>query len=164
MTRMIEPPNSVLLLVGREEFSPPATFGGDASVASHDCVAVAVMSVDDGPTTVELLPEVEPRGLVRLGDFVIETEGQVSVRDVYNREYESLGIEPGSCLVTVWGNDDTEPNGVTFEVAQQGFVRRRLLLGRVAVQRCRFPVAAPVGQRRAGRLPELGPRRRSTPR
>ena len=116
MTRMIEPPNSVLLLVGREEFSPPATFGGDASVASHDCVAVAVMSVDDGPTAVELLPEAEPRGLVRLGDFVIETEGQVSVRDVYNREYESLGIEPGSCLVTVWGNDDTEPNDVTFEV------------------------------------------------
>ena len=116
VTRMIEPPSSVLLLVGREEFSPPATFGGDAAVASHDCVAVAVMSVDDGPTAVELLPEATPRGLVRLADFVIETEGQVSVRDVYNREYEALGIEPGSCLVTVWGNDDTEPNDVTFEV------------------------------------------------
>lgn len=116
MTRLIEPPSSVLLLVGREEFSPPATFGGSASVASHDCVAVAVSSVDDGPTSVELVPHATARGLVRLGDFVIETEGQVSVRDVYNREYESLGIEPGSCLVTVWGNDDSEPDDVTFEV------------------------------------------------
>ena len=116
VTRMIEPPSSVVLLVGREEFSPPATFGGDISVATHDCVAVGVLSVDDGPTAVELVPEAETRGLVRLGEFVIETEGQVSVRDVYNREYESLGIEPGSCLVTVWGNDDTEPNQVTFEV------------------------------------------------
>ena len=116
MTRMIEPPNSVILLVGREEFSPPATFAGGIAVATHDCVAIGVLSVDDGPTAVDLVPEAETQGLIRLGEFVIETEGLVSLRDVYNREYDALGTEPGSCHVTVWGNDDAEPNEVTLEV------------------------------------------------
>ena len=116
MPLMVEPPNSVLLLVGREEFTPPATFGGEIAAATHDCVAVGVRSVDDGPTALALVPRAKADRLIRLGEFVIETEGQISVRDVYNREYEALGIEPGSALVTVWGNDDAEPNEVTFEV------------------------------------------------
>jgi hypothetical protein len=114
--RMVEPPNSVLLLVGREEFTPPGTFGGNIAAATHDCVAVGVLSVDDGPTALDLVPRAKTDGLIRLGEFVIETEGQISVRDVYNREYESMGVEPGSALVTVWGNDDAEPNELTFEV------------------------------------------------
>ncbi len=117
---MVEPPNSVLLLVGREEFTPPSTFGDEIAAATRDCVAVAVRSVDDGPTALELVPLANTDGLTRLGEFIIETEGQISVRDVYNREYESLGIEPGSALVTVWGNDDAEPNEVTFEVSPPG--------------------------------------------
>lgn len=71
------------------------------------------------------MPAATARGLVHLGDFAIETEGQVSVRDVYNREYESLRIEPGSGLVTVRGNDDSEPNDVTFEVRSRGLTGRR---------------------------------------
>jgi hypothetical protein len=118
--RMVEPPNSVLILVGREEFTPPTTFGGERAAATHDCVAVGVLSVDDGPTALQLVPRATTDGLIRLGEFVIETEGQISVRDVYNREYESLGIEPGSALVTVWGNDDAEPNEVIIEVRPAG--------------------------------------------
>lgn len=116
MTRLVEPPNSVILLVGREQFTPPASFGQESVAATHDCVAVGVLSVDDGPTSVTLAPHAPGSGLVALGEFVIETEGQISVRDVYNREYESIGLEPGCCLVVVWGNDASEPDQVTFEV------------------------------------------------
>lgn len=116
MTRVIEPPHSVILLVGREEFTPPESFRGADAVATHDCVAVGVLSVDDGATTVALCPVSDHSGLIRLGEFVIETEGLVSVRDVYNREYEALGVEPGRCVVAVWGNDQSEPNAITFEV------------------------------------------------
>jgi hypothetical protein len=116
VTCVIEPPNSVILLVGREEFTPPQSFGGAAAVATHDCVAVGVVSVDDGATTVTLGPESDRSDSTRLGEFVIETEGQVSVRDIYNREYEALSVEPGRCMVTVWGNDQSEPSVVTLEV------------------------------------------------
>ena len=116
VTRMIEPPNSVVLLVGREEFTPPTSFDGAVAVATHDCVAIGVLSVDDGPTSVTLVPDVDRTGVFRLGEFTIETEGQVSIRDVYNREYETLGLEPGRCVVTVWGNDETEPDDVTITV------------------------------------------------
>lgn len=122
MTRVIEPPNSVILLVGREEFTPPGTFGGASVVATHDCIAVGVLSVDDGPTTVSVGPDRGQSGCSRLGEFVIESEGLLSLRDVYSREYEAIGVEPGKCSVTVWGNDDSEPDVVTFEVQtmQQG--------------------------------------------
>jgi hypothetical protein len=40
----------------------------------------------------------------------------VSVRDVYNREYEAVGVAPGRCVVAIWGNDPSEPSVVTFEV------------------------------------------------
>jgi hypothetical protein len=116
VTRTIEAPNSVILLVGREEFTPPSAFGDRRVVASGDCIAVGVLSVDDGATTVTLAPHADTSGLSRFGEFTIETEGQVSVRDVYNREYESLGLEPGTCHVIVWGNDGSEPDAVTFEV------------------------------------------------
>jgi hypothetical protein len=120
VSRVIEPPNSVLLLVGREQFTPPATLDGQTAVATHDCVAVAVLSVDDGPTTVTVAFQLETAGLIQLGKFVIETEGHLSVRDIYNREYEAIGLEPGSCLVTVWGSDNTEPDSVIFHVRRPG--------------------------------------------
>lgn len=116
MTRVIEPPNSVILLVGREDYTPPKSFGDQAVVATHDCVAVGVLYVDDGPTTVSLTVELDESGCSRIGEFLIESEGMVSVRDIHNREYEALGVEPGVCSVTVWANDDAEPDVVTFEV------------------------------------------------
>lgn len=116
MSAVIAPPHSVLLLVGREEYTPPGTFGGAIAVARLDCVAVGVLSADDGPTTVHLVPEADPAGLIRLGEFVIETEGLVSLRDVYGREYETVGTEPGRCHVSVWGNDVSEPDKVVFEI------------------------------------------------
>ena len=67
---LIETRNDVLLLVGREDFSPPRSFGGAAAVATHDCVAFAV---GEGPVTVEVTPFAAPN-LQRLGEFVIEAE------------------------------------------------------------------------------------------
>jgi len=113
---MIEPPNSVLLLVGREEFTPPETFAGAACVATTDCIAVGVLSVDEGPTLTSLAQGTETSDLVMLGEFAIESEGLLSLRDVYNREYDSIGVDAGSVRVTVLGNDVSEPCEVTFLV------------------------------------------------
>ena len=118
MTRAIEPPNSVILLVSREEFTPPASFGSETAVATIDCVAVGVLSAEVGPTSVALAPVVESSGRIQLGEFVLQTEGHVSVRDVYNREYETIGVEPGWCSVIVWGNRYDEPSDVVFEVRE----------------------------------------------
>lgn len=112
---MVHPPNSVLLLVGREEFQPPASFAGKLCVATADCIAVGVLSSQDGPTAVSIEPAPSATASVRLAEFVLETEGQLSVRDVYNREYLSVGVDPGRVLVTVWGDDTSEPSNVIFQ-------------------------------------------------
>ena len=119
VAHIIEPPNSVLLLVGREEFTPPESFGGRTCVATHDCVAIAVVSVDDAPTSLSLSPTPDTEALMRLGEFQVETEGQLSVRDVYNREYDTVGVAPGLSLVTVWGNDAVEPSEIAVQFAQE---------------------------------------------
>jgi hypothetical protein len=115
---MIEPPNSVLLVVGREEFTPPQTFAGSACAATSDCIAVGVLSVDDGPTAVSLTLVPGQADLVLLGEFLIESEGHVSLRDVYNREYDTVGVDPGTVLISVLANDVSEPSEVTFLVAK----------------------------------------------
>ena len=116
MTLTIEPPNSVILLVGREEFTPPPSFGGQTCVATADCVAIGVMSVDDSPTSVSISQVVDATNLVRLDEFRLETEGQLSVRDVYNREYETVGVTPGWVRVTIWGDDDIQPSVLALQV------------------------------------------------
>lgn len=112
---VLEPPNSVVLLVGREDFTLPTGFGGQVTVATVDCIAVGVKAADDAPTTVTLVPGAGPSDLIRLGDFTIETEGLLSLRDVYNREHEAIGLEPGPCAVTVWGNDLQQPDQLVVE-------------------------------------------------
>lgn len=117
MSPTIEPPNSVVLLVGREQFTPPESFAGASCVASSDCIAVGVLSVDDGPTLVSIAPLPGTSELVTLGEFLIESEGLLSLRDVYNREYDAMGVSPGSVHVSVLANDDSEPSEVRFVVA-----------------------------------------------
>ncbi len=112
---MIEPPNSVLLLVGREEFTPPSTFAGAACASTADCIAVGVLSVTDGPTRVSFSQATDP-SLVILGAFTIESEGHLSLRDIHSQEYDSIGVDAGSVRVTVLGNDLNEPDEVVFVV------------------------------------------------
>jgi len=109
----IEPPHAVLLVVGREQFAPPTSFGDATCAATADCVAV---SVADGPALLELAPAPHTSGLRLLGSFTIESEGLVSVRDVYSREYDTLGVPPGWALVTVWGDLPAEPRHVAVQV------------------------------------------------
>lgn len=116
MAPMIEPPNSVVLLVGREQFSPPATFEGQPCVATHDCIAVGVINVFDAPTLVTLDTTPATDNMIVLGEFALETDGTVSIRDVYNREISSLDVAAGSLQVIVWANDEREPCEVRFEV------------------------------------------------
>ena len=75
MSPLVEPQHSVILVVGREQFTPPKTFGGEACTATHDCVAIGVRTVEDGPTDVTISPEAGTGALVRLGEFQVETEG-----------------------------------------------------------------------------------------
>ena len=117
MSPLVEPQHSVVLVVGREQFTPPRTFGGEACTATPDCVAIGVRSVDDGPTQVTISPEPATGDLVMLGEFKLETEGLLSVRSVYNREYDAMGVPPGLAQVTIWGNADTEPSEVLVQVA-----------------------------------------------
>ena len=115
---IVEPPNSVLLVVGREEFTPPSTFGAQSCVATHDCVAIGVASVDDAAISVDFAAAVARDDLQRLGRFPLETEGMLSVRDVYNREYDAAGVTPGRVLLTVWGNDAQEPSEILLEIRE----------------------------------------------
>jgi hypothetical protein len=105
----------VLLLVGREQFTPPRSFEGAACAATADCIAVGVLSVDDGPTLASFAQATDPT-LGMLGAFTIESEGLLSLRDVYSREYDSIGVDAGAVRVTVLGNDSSAPSEVTFVV------------------------------------------------
>ncbi|MCW2817374.1 MAG: hypothetical protein JWR42_161 [Marmoricola sp.] len=111
----LRPPHSIVLLVGREDYTPPTSFGGATCTATSDCIAAATLSPVDGPTLVSVAPSARP-GLLRLGQFTIESEGLVSVRDVFHREHDSMGIEAGYVEVLVLGNDATEPDEVVFVV------------------------------------------------
>ena len=50
----IRPPHSIVLLVGREDFTAPTSFGDATSIATTDCIAVATLSPVDGPTLVSV--------------------------------------------------------------------------------------------------------------
>lgn len=116
MALLIEPPSSVLLVVGREHFTPPSSFDGMACASTTDCVAISVVSVVDAPTLAGFALDVARDDLRELGQFTLETEGMLSIRDVYNREYETVGVEPGGVNLTVWGNDEHEPSEIVLEV------------------------------------------------
>lgn len=115
MPRLVRPPSSVLLVVGREDFAPPRSFAGSVCVATQDCVAIAVVDVQESATSIRLTPDAVP-GLSRLGEFRIETEGLVSVRDLHYREHESVGVPPGWATVTVWGDATEQPSEIALQV------------------------------------------------
>lgn len=110
-----------MLLVGREDYTAPASFGGATCIATPDCIAVATLSPVDGPTTVSVVPTAGDRELVMLGDFTIESEGQVSVRDVFHRDHDAIGVEPGHVSVQVMANAAVEPDEVVFVVPPGGW-------------------------------------------
>jgi hypothetical protein len=117
---VVAPPSSVLLLVGREDFTPPTTFAGGTCAATHDCLAVVVRTAADGPTHVTLSPATGSAGLAELGSFVLESEGLLSLRDVWGREYDAVGVDPGTVTVTVWANGTREPDRVELQVDVAG--------------------------------------------
>ena len=114
-------PSPVLLLVGREDFTPPSTFAGRTCVATSDCIAVGVRTPADGPTWAAFAEQAPRRPadappLVVLAELTIESEGLLSLRDVYSREYEAIGVDAGEVRVTVLGDDASEPRDLTFVV------------------------------------------------
>lgn len=118
MSPVVEAPSSVLLVVGREEFTPPMSFAGETCVATHDCLAVAVRPADDGPTDADFSAGTDGRqGLVELGRFSIECEGLLSLRDIWSREHGSAGVGPGLVEVTVLGDRREDPGTVRFVIA-----------------------------------------------
>ena len=117
----IRPPHSIVLLVGREDFTAPTSFGDATSIATTDCIAVATLSPVDGPTLVSVAPSADRSGLVTLGEYTIESEGLVSVRDVFHREHDTMGVESGYVEVRVLANDSLEPDEVVFVVRPGGW-------------------------------------------
>ena len=113
---VVEPASSVLLVVGREQYSPPTTFGGVTCAATHDCVAIAVVDSRDSPTAIGLSPSPDTTGLVLVGEFELESEGLLSLRDVYGREYDAIGVDPGMAHVTVWANRADRPDRLEVQV------------------------------------------------
>jgi len=120
MSVVVEPASAVLLLVGREQYTPPSSFGGRICAATHDCIAVGVVNPSDGPTTTQVAPRPDTRDLMAVGEFDVETEGLLSVRDIYGRDYQSMGADAGMVHVVVWADDDDEPTTVFFEVTSAG--------------------------------------------
>lgn len=116
MPLTIELPNGVLVLVGREDFSPPTSFGGRSCAATHDCLAISVRHGQEGPVEVDLDPEASRAGLTEVGRFVLESEGLLSLRDTWGREHAGYGVEPGHVGVTVWTDDEREPTRVAIDV------------------------------------------------
>jgi hypothetical protein len=117
----IRPPHSILLLVGREDYTAPASFAGATCIATTDCIAVATLSPVDGPTSVSVAPSADQPGLVTLGEYTIESEGLVSVRDVFHREHDALGVEAGYVEVRVLANDALAPDEVVFVIRPAGW-------------------------------------------
>lgn len=113
---VVEPAHRVLFLVGREDFTPPGSFGGATCVSTHDCLAIGVAS----RTSVEVAPDPDTASLVRVGEFRIESEGLLSLRSAYSREYDNVGVEPGSVRVTVWADDPDEPSELALQVGPSG--------------------------------------------
>ena len=72
----------------------------------------------DSPTDVGLSPSPDTTGLAVVGTFELESEGLVSLRDVYNREYDAVGVEPGAVHVTVWANRADRPDRVEVQVTE----------------------------------------------
>ena len=105
-----------MLLVGREDYTAPTSFGGATSIATTDCIAVATLSPVDGPTLVSVTPSADPQGLVTLGEYTIESEGLVSVRVVFHREHDAMGVEAGYVEVRVLGSSTVAPDEVVFVV------------------------------------------------
>ena len=116
MSPSIRPPHSIVLLVGREDYTAPTSFGDATSIATTDCIAVATLSPVDGPTSVSVAPSSDHSGLVTLGEYTIESDGLVSVRDIFHREHDALGVEAGYVEVRVLANDAVEPDEVVFVV------------------------------------------------
>jgi hypothetical protein len=117
----IRPPHSIVLLVGREDYTAPTSFDGATAIATTDCIAVATLSPVDGPTSVSVAPSADQPGLVTLGEYTIESEGLVSVRDVFHREHDAMGVEAGYVEVRVLANDAHEPDEVVFVVRPGGW-------------------------------------------
>ncbi len=113
---LVEPAHRVLLLVGREDVTPPGSFGGATCVSTRDCLAIGVAP----RTEVEVAPAPGTASLVRLGEFRIESEGLLSLRSAYSREYDTIGVEPGLVLVTVWADDPDEPSALALQVGPTG--------------------------------------------
>jgi hypothetical protein len=118
----IRPSYPVVLLVGREDFTPPRSFGDANVAATRDCLAVGLRDTSIAAVQVQVVPSTESAvvdrlDLEHLGDFDVESEGQLAVRDVHGREYDAIGVEVGTHRVTVLGTDPSEPDDVVFVVA-----------------------------------------------
>ena len=114
---MVEPPNSVILIVGRDEFTPPLNIGPDGSAATEDCVAVATVSVQDAQTRIGLGTNPQTDEYAILCEYLLRTDGVVSIRNVLNEVYLSHKTPGPRARVRVWVDTlDGEPLEISVQI------------------------------------------------
>lgn len=115
---LVRPANSVILVAGRESYTPPESLNGQPCAATADCIAIGVVSADDDATDVSFSPDGAAE--VPLGDFQIDTDGQLSVRDIYGEVFDVAEVKAPRVRVTVAGNDGSEPTCIRLGVLPAG--------------------------------------------
>jgi hypothetical protein len=116
----IAPDNSMVVVVGSNEFDVPQAFGASLIAATASCIAVGCKSSVDGPTQFVLgqRNEVDP-GRVPNFESVLDTFlGFVSVQSVLHQTILEMRTSSNRTRISIWVNDLREPDLVILGVAE----------------------------------------------
>jgi hypothetical protein len=114
----IAPPNSLILVVGATKVDIPASFDGALIVATDTCVAIGCKAEDDGPSRFAL-KTIGFGHLDRNPAFVgwLKTpNGTVALETVFGERLAEHPAPSPSARITIWVNDDTEPDEILVGV------------------------------------------------
>ena len=110
----IAPPNSLLLLLGKESAKIPESIG-QLIGATSSCIAVGTLSAVDGKTSVTLSDDVLPvqkvENLRNVFSGILETpRSVVEVYTVLGEAILTLPVPNHRSHVEIWANNETEPD------------------------------------------------------
>jgi hypothetical protein len=115
MSPMIEPPNSLILIVGRDEFTPPTQITRPITT-TLDCLVIGTINVQDAPTLISIGTDPDIDDLEYLDEISIESDGEISVRDIYNNVHASVTVQPGVISIAIWTSGIPEPREIACKI------------------------------------------------
>ena len=111
----ISPPNSLLLVMDRSVGIVPDSMEDGIVVSTTTCVAVGTLAETDGQTRIILTDE----NVMLFDDYSLIFEGilqtpskRLSICTVMDEEVLSLEVSRPKIQITIWVNDDSEPNEI----------------------------------------------------